>query len=1551
MKPELLSPFLDAEMPATRPPQDRPGRRMDLASPFAQALGETGSGPMEEALVSTACTPSGSGIIGDDDRRKVADSLEAPCRWICQLWIRRKDSDGNVTVTGATGVLISPRHVLTVAHALLEAKKDDHGRWITYEATDVRATPARSGDHRPLDTYPATLPPMIAPKYDPKGTRVDRDFAILTLDTAVGDKELAAIGGAKLGYWGSAGGKGSLQPVPAAQLQGKTAITVGYPGDHGGDTGYLSTGRLSGVYESRPIMDISADACQGQSGSPVWINVDGKHCLVGMMVMVTPTSNLAIRVSADVCRQLCAWMKGQSDICRRPAAQQTGKAADEALFVTSELESPFLDSELFFAPGDNGRPKTTPDLESPFLQRLSPSAAEESGTAVEAELPTELADTGSGEIEDHRLFEGLAPATSDSTLRSRIDDYLDLANIEYTTDLRAKVRVPPQFRYATAGGAEAAKTAVGKILGTKLAQAIHNAAYGRATLKEMAAINQGLIDAGEMQAIRADNPGMTDAQLIRRMQHDFRMGIDCAGYVQLAFIHAFMNSDNDPPKVRANLGLDGRRGNERLEDLPSSHFTKVKFVDGKTGDLFVFKPRAGDRDRSIHTVIVVDHTVNGSEHAFLVDASWGTDLYGEDAGGVARRTLMHDTSTGTWWDIHPIDGTKANENAIGPYAGHVIGGMYRAKQAAPPKKPATTPELESGDPNPDLFDPAELEWTGSSQGELEASFGDGPRTDRMTWQGPELESEANGRAPAGESEDESWAPAFPSDGEAYAADHETTEGEVVLLEGESEQEEQAPKQTPVTARILWPALGFPAVISPRDPPAEKQMTDGDATRCITVLLLSDRKVLSKEEAARYLRYVPWTYRGRRHIPPGQGGSFTEEQLAVRNDEQGPRLLLSESSKSKPALIAFGGDGSGVNTITVALAHRVRDFYRKEKLQYLHEIRISEAMSGKLKDGQYHLFWNNDIQNEKVPSAELQLLLDRFATPRRMELKELWETNSQDLLREYELEYGVLREPYMSKLQMRETRTEILHPLFVNRRAGKALAVGHITDTHVAVRADVYEKNLARAKAPISYNNWNTSFVRVYNDAKRDSDVILLTGDLIDYGRGHWGPNASDRLGEDGAYHVDRNWFLFYYLLASGEAYQRPVYTILGNHDWRLNPYPPFALAGAPGPETLINDYAKYTPDEREQYIRTAHGPGYEKKFSYYAEAKSTLELLTEKTGDALKAALRMFIQRQTLDEPHTPTETTVESVAWYLFSINPFLDYSFSLPSGHQVLMLDWAENENVLFPIVVDGKQYPYMLWQAKEAAGVAPKARDCLTATQQRLVEAFAGARGTAKIIGIHAPPLSPYPDWYAADLARGQKVYEANDKHRRGPSNYAIKRPDGSVEKLNGFPLFAVAPKNAPAGIAADYNSFEHARDWFIKRIAPAGVGVRAVLSGHIHRDGLFVAQAGGKDKGSLLAGQLLLEAVGRVESQPARPLVVNQPMNGRQGPLYINTTSAGPRGNSFPVKGRHDNVDPGYARLELAADGAINKIEFRASPLTGAASKSPGAQQPELAGSFA
>jgi hypothetical protein len=51
---------------------------------------------------------------------------------------------------------------------------------------------------------------------------------------------------------------------------------------------------------------------------------------------------------------------------------------------------------------------------------------------------------------------------------------------------------------------------------------------------------------------------------VRALQREFKMGIDCAGYVQLAFIYAYTGSDDDPPRVQRNLGLHERCGWEKL---------------------------------------------------------------------------------------------------------------------------------------------------------------------------------------------------------------------------------------------------------------------------------------------------------------------------------------------------------------------------------------------------------------------------------------------------------------------------------------------------------------------------------------------------------------------------------------------------------------------------------------------------------------------------------------------------------------------------------------------------------------------------------------------------------------------------------------------------------------------------------------------------------------------------------------------------------------------------------------------------------------------------
>ncbi len=314
--------------------------------------------------------------------------------------------------------------------------------------------------------------------------------------------------------------------------------------------------------------------------------------------------------------------------------------------------------------------------------------------AEDAELDSEVRFTDTGAYEyDSDLFEMFAPKVSQTDLRKRIDEYFELANAEYVLPKATKIWARPQFHFAKAGDPEQDAQAVEKMLEKKfgnkfttpLQKAIRCAAYGRARPDEIKVITQALIEAGELDTLRSNSSGLSDNQLVRALQQKFNIGIDCAGYVQLAFIYAFTGKHDDAicnlgaSKLREDLGLKPKRSWENLANLPKKHFTEVGFLNGQTGDLLVLAWRKEERDW--HTVIVVEHTFSGDLHTFVVDSSWGF-LYGPDAAGVARRTFMHDKSTGMWWDIHPINkGTKKEfENLIGPYNEHPIKGMYRAKQ-------------------------------------------------------------------------------------------------------------------------------------------------------------------------------------------------------------------------------------------------------------------------------------------------------------------------------------------------------------------------------------------------------------------------------------------------------------------------------------------------------------------------------------------------------------------------------------------------------------------------------------------------------------------------------------------------------------------------------------------------------------------------------------------------------------------------------------------------------------------------------------------------------
>jgi GH25 family lysozyme M1 (1,4-beta-N-acetylmuramidase) len=777
-------------------------------------------------------------------------------------------------------------------------------------------------------------------------------------------------------------------------------------------------------------------------------------------------------------------------------------------------------------------------------------------------------------------------------------------------------------------------------------------------------------------------------------------------------------------------------------------------------------------------------------------------------------------------------------------------------------------------------------------------------------------------------------------GEGEFGEGEFAEGEFDELEDEwylepqyEEEMRVAGASAPVKARILWPALGFPAVVKPAAQPSSSPGV-GDATGCICALIVSDRPNLSASDAARYLRYVPWTRRETRHI---DAKAFAANEVVVRrNAGTGRKDNFGEH-------ISFGANAQNQNGIVALLAAKVRDFYTNLGLPYLYEIRVSEAATARLQDDQYHLFWNDQKPGEAAISDELRLLIDRYAKPRVYNTPEWSEGDHDYVLKEYQIEYGSMHPPYNRQTGTTATRSDILHPLFIDRRIGPAVSIGHVTDTHVDVRADVYDFNLAAAKRKGEiknergqtigrdegvYNNFNNSFKNVYEKARKESDILMLTGDLIDYGRGHWGLNRAGRLQANELYHPDRNWFLFYYLIASGDAYSRPAYTILGNHDWRLNPYPPFS-PGAPKPNELLHDHGALPRKTQEAIIHAAHGLGSKRGYSYTTDAENIWQLLLRETRSAINAFGKLVKQSKSLDVKGYPTETNIDSIAWYLFSINPFLDYAFTLPGRQSMLMLDWAKTEDVLFDDVVKGEKWGYDPFDPSSAAGT-PRPSSCLSALQQRLLSDFNAGPSKAKIIGVHAPPISPYSDWYQEDLFKGHKTY-TNRLRARGPSG--------------GHPLFATRPRGAWYGMTAERGSITKGRDEFIKAVRNPKFSIRLVLSGHVHRNGIYVVHPPDQrifeyrpkdlQRHPELTNALLIRGQSPNLVRGALPPAVTVTPHGKQGPLFITTTSAGPRGSfeDRPLIGKEEKdrgktTDPGWARLELATDGTIKSVAFKA-----------------------
>ncbi len=222
-----------------------------------------------------------------------------------------------------------------------------------------------------------------------------------------------------------------------------------------------------------------------------------------------------------------------------------------------------------------------------------------------------------------------------------------------------------------------------------LRTAVSASGMGRGTPAQIQQVTQALIDAGKLPPSTGDH--QTDQARVRKLQWEFGLGTDCAGYVAQA-VTAGAGRD---------LGLGGvnRNGDSLQLSLKPENFARINQEPGqpiraRAGDIIrLTDPTPGEAG---HWVSVYDHTTMNAEkvsklrdpaqefwkgsdanpevHVYTLDSSWGAggswNARGEqhDVGGVDRRKWVYNASNHQWGTLD--DSVKPNTIKLsqpGPY--------------------------------------------------------------------------------------------------------------------------------------------------------------------------------------------------------------------------------------------------------------------------------------------------------------------------------------------------------------------------------------------------------------------------------------------------------------------------------------------------------------------------------------------------------------------------------------------------------------------------------------------------------------------------------------------------------------------------------------------------------------------------------------------------------------------------------------------------------------------------------------------------------------------
>ncbi|MGX5653476.1 trypsin-like serine peptidase [Geodermatophilus nigrescens] len=219
-------------------------------------------------------------VIGTDERVRITKTTNVPWRRICALRITMA---GNRTYRG-TGFFIGPRTVATAGHCVF---LKDQGGW----AKKIEVIPGANGALRPFGSAVSTS--FRSTQGWIRDGKADSDYGCVVLPPD-------AFPGQRFGSFG-------FGVFPPNVLLAKRAVLAGYPGDKPFAELWGMPFQIKTVEPQRLVY--TADTAGGQSGSGVYVKINGKRYVVGIHNYGATSGNSATRVTEPVFRNLQAWSR------------------------------------------------------------------------------------------------------------------------------------------------------------------------------------------------------------------------------------------------------------------------------------------------------------------------------------------------------------------------------------------------------------------------------------------------------------------------------------------------------------------------------------------------------------------------------------------------------------------------------------------------------------------------------------------------------------------------------------------------------------------------------------------------------------------------------------------------------------------------------------------------------------------------------------------------------------------------------------------------------------------------------------------------------------------------------------------------------------------------------------------------------------------------------------------------------------------------------------------------------------------------------------------